>query len=248
MNDQRRRQLVEQYEDIALSLLMDDYAAEEGAKLLKEFEAAEKNGELPEFPDDLDEKCRKLIDKSFAKRERNNLLTRIGKAALKVAVFALVFIGLAATTVMSVDALRVPVLNFFMQHTDRYSILVTDNQTGDNLSQADNWEDRLEALIPEDYALVAQDQGIDGRTRLVYQNPDGYIISFLATPATDTYNFDSENARITETKLNNYDAILIETDGLRLIWGDPEAQMLFDLYSNGLDANLYWEIAYTLAD
>ena len=70
MSDQRKQQLVEQYEDLALSMLMEDYAQAEGERLLREFEEAERNGELPEMPEELDRKCRNLIETSFAKQAR----------------------------------------------------------------------------------------------------------------------------------------------------------------------------------
>ena len=247
MNDQHRQQLVEQYEDIALSLLMDDYAAEEGAKLLKEFEVAEKNGELPEFPDDLDENCRKLIDKSFAKHERNRLLTRIGKAALKVAVFAFVFMSLAVMTVMSVDALRVPVLNFVIQHTDVYTTLSTDEDRVETLGHLDEVKQRLAALVPPEYSLVV-DNCESNHVRLYYQDADGHLIVFLVEPAEGTSHIDTEDATVMEIDLNGYDALFIEKDGFRVIWGDPEIQMIYDLAANGLDSQSFWELAYALAE
>lgn len=70
MSDQRKQQLVEQYEDLALSMLMEDYAQAEGERLLREFEEAERNGGLPEMPEELDRKCRNLIETSFAKQAR----------------------------------------------------------------------------------------------------------------------------------------------------------------------------------
>lgn len=70
MDDHRKQQLVEQYEDLALSLLMEDYADEEGERLLQDFKAAKRSGELPELPTTLDQKCRKIIDASFAKQNR----------------------------------------------------------------------------------------------------------------------------------------------------------------------------------
>lgn len=70
MNDRQRQQLVEQCEEAELTLLMYDYAREEGRQLAKEYDEAQENGTLPEVPEELDRKCRALIDGTFAKMER----------------------------------------------------------------------------------------------------------------------------------------------------------------------------------
>lgn len=248
MSDHRRQHLVEQYEDIALSLLMDNYAKEEGKRLLHAFDEAEKSGDCPEVSEELDKKCRRLIENEFSRRERNTLFSRIGKAALRAAIYACVFLGLSTVAVLSVEALRVPVLNFIIQQTDRYSVLTADDQNDSNPSQEDNLVDRISALVPDEYVLVVEDHGMDSRFMLYYQDPDGHIISFFAIPSTETNSIDTENASITEVKLYDYNAILVEKDGLRLVWGNPETQMIFDLYSDGLDANSFWELAYALAE
>lgn len=248
MNDQHRQQLVRQYEEIALTLLMDDYASEEGAKLLKEFEVAEKNGELPEFPDDLDEKCRKLIDKSFAKRERNNLLTRIGKAALKAAVYVLVFFGLSTVTVLSVEALRVPVLNFFIQHTDAYTSLSADEDRVETLGHLDAVKHRLSSLVPEGYQLAVEDVTPDGLTSLYYMDAHENLITLLISPSYGQQNIDTEDASVKELDLNGCQAIFVEKDGYRLVWADPETQIFYDLYASGLDSSSFWELVYALVE
>lgn len=248
MNDQRRQQLVEQYEDIALSLLMDDYADEDGARLLQEFEAAAKNGDLPELPDELDEKCRKLIDESFEKRERSNLLTRIGSTVLKAAVYVFVLLGLSTAMVLSVEALRIPVLNFFVQYTDIYTSLSMEEPDTDVQVQLDDLERRLQSLISDEYILVARETDKEGYLGLYFQNASGNIIALVANPSVGTINIDTEDSNAIRMELNTYDAVFVEKDGFHIIWYNSDSQMIYDLFADGMEADCFWELAYALAE
>ena len=121
MNEQKKQKLLEQYDDAAFALLMDEYAEEEGARLMAEFEAAQAAGQVPEMPQELDEQCRRMIRRDRAKKRGIRAARSFRKVAVKVAVAVLVFIGLITTVVMSVDALRVPILNYITELQNRYT-------------------------------------------------------------------------------------------------------------------------------
>lgn len=248
MVDNRRQQLDEQYEEIRFSRLMDDYANDEGARLLQEFEQAQVNGDLPDIPAELDEKCRQLIDKSFSKQDRKAQATRIYKLAVKAAVVMLVLLGLSTITVMSVDALRIPVLNFFLRDNKRYSSLTTSEQNENTLIQEEITTKMLGIPIPDGYELVLQDFGDDGSVILCYQDEKNHIIKFQSTPSSQAINIDTEGIEVTEMEINCHDAVFIDKDGFRLVWIDLESEMIFELKATGLDINIFWELAYALAE
>ena len=248
LEDTRREQLKEQYDELAFALLMDEYAEKDGARLLKEFEEAQQSGDLPEIPADLDNKCQNLIDKHFARQKQKRAALRIGKSALKVAMFTLVFLGFAATMVMSVEALRVPVLNFFMQHTGIYTSLTTDPAENDLPDEIEDIEGWVSPLMPIDYKIVSKSVYKDGTFRLYYENDNGQLISFVSTTSNATKNVDTEDADTIEMKLFEYSAFYIQKDGHRIIWADPDNEIVYDLYASGLDEDTFWKLAYSLAE
>lgn len=246
MDNKHRQELLEQYEEAAMMLLMDEYAEADGARLLYQFEEAEKNGQVPEIPADLDEKCRKLIQDSFAKQERKNRLLQLGKAAGRVAVYVLVLLGLTTSVVLSVDAIRVPVLNFFMEQTERYSTVSFD-KTIPTISPEENpLSEQIKAWLSDDYSLVVEEYN-NGETFLVYQNRTNQIISFSVANSVGQQVIDTEDATQEEMTLNNYPAILIKKDGYRLIWSDEKTDLVFDLYANGLELDTFIKLAHRIS-
>lgn len=81
MSENKKLELLDQYDDVTFALLMDEYAEEEGARLRKEFEEAQAAGEVFDTSDALDEKCLQMIHRDFAKkRGKDNVRKKIGRA------------------------------------------------------------------------------------------------------------------------------------------------------------------------
>ena len=59
-----------QMQDMAVSILLDEYTQLDVAQLLKEYDEAEENGELPNVPDTLDAKCEEMIQREFANKKK----------------------------------------------------------------------------------------------------------------------------------------------------------------------------------
>lgn len=245
MDNQRRQQLVEQYEEIALSLLMDDYANEEGARLMKEFEEAQKNGEISEMPAELDEKCRKLIVKTFAKQERRVRLTRFGKTVAKAAVIVLVALGLLTTTVMSVDALRIPVLNFFIDQSGRFGAITIEQTTNEIESINRSVMTEFESSIPGGF-YETQRINTEQFMSLCYADEFGNVISLDVVCGSDESVIDMENTDFTTVEINGYSAVYIKNDRYRLIWTGIDGDYIYTLGAKGIEESAFWELAYSI--
>lgn len=246
MHDERRKQLLEQYEDAAMALLMDEYAEEEGARLLREFEAVELNGEFPSIPTDLDEKCRKLIDCTFARKEREARLKRIGKSVTKAAVFLFVFLGLSAATVFSVEAFRTPFLNFLLDKSERFTTVGFKDGI-DIPQQASDILTELEACLPDGYQEVVKLVKQDGTFTAFYQDADGHLISFESTLSANIKNVDTEDAKVEKVLVNgSVEVMLIEKDGYRAIWTDNTYDLIFDFYADDLQKDVFWKMTNQL--
>lgn len=247
MNDKHREKLLEEYEEITMELLMDEYAEAEGEMLWNEFQAAEENGEVPDIPDDLDQKCRNVIRSASTKINRRVRFTQGLRALGKVAVFTLVLFGVCSTLVLSVDALRIPVLNFFLRDSDRYTVVALDEQNQSIQEELENIRNSIGFFIPNDYNLVAEDISEHGSLRLVYQDDDGGIISLSVAPGSGQYVMDTEDADSQKVKINDMDALLVEKDGLYIVWANPENELSYNLFATTLDSDQFWEIVYALA-
>ncbi len=121
MSENKKLELLDQYDDVTFALLMDGYAEEEGARLRREFEEAQAAGEVSETSDALDEKCLQMIHRDFAKKRGKRNVRKFVKMTCKVAVAVMVFLGVVTTTVMSVDAFRIPVLNYIVELQSKYA-------------------------------------------------------------------------------------------------------------------------------
>lgn len=247
MNDEYRKQLIEQYEDAALALLMDEYAETDGERLQRDFEAAEQAGAVPDVPDALDRKCRQLIQNSFNKQKRNAQLRKLSRSAVKAAAFLMILLGLATTMVLSVDALRTPVLRFFLRHEEQYTSITFSEPTASLTPEEQILEKIRSAPIPEGYALTKQEIN-NGIIMLSFcENALGKEIWIEAFPASGVLNVDSEDAEYTETTINGYQAFYIEKDGYCITWCDDNLQTVFTLRANGLSKDDFWKLASALS-
>lgn len=243
MTDKRKQELVEQYDDAAFALMMDEYAEEEGEKLLKEFEAAMAAGEVPDVPESLDERCRNSIKSEFAKRHRKTKLTRFRHIAAKAAVVMLVLVGVAATTIGSVDALRVPFLNFWVEHFERHSTFAFDDSES---PQSDR--DLLSPLIPDDYQPIVVQEDDNGLSTLVYQNSNDQFIQFAVTLADGEFKYDSEDAIYEELKLLNHRAYLLEENGYQMIWLDETNGLIYSVLATEFNRDEFVAFCQNIAE
>lgn len=245
MNDTRREQLLDQYEDAALELLMDEYAEADGERLWNEFLTAEKNGNVAPIPKDLDLKCKQIIRKSLVKSKRKAILSRAKHVFSKAAIFLLIFSSISITMVLSVDAFRIPVLNYLLRHDIRFTSLLMGNQSKSDINN--DYEVDIEDLMPTEFSLVSKATSPNGVISYGYKDDDDGIISLQIIPSDGMLNFDTEDATVQQLQINSHDAVFIEKNGYRIIWLDEGRQLVYDLYANAVDGKDFWKIAYSLA-
>lgn len=247
MRDEHRQQLVEQYEEAAISLLMDEYAEADGARLLQEYETAVQNACLPEVPSELDEKCRKLIEKSFAKQEHKLRINRVRRFAAKAAVIVFTLLGLSTVTVLSVDALRIPVLNFLMDQSGRYSTVVLDNNIDTEDGATNSTVIQFENNIPDGYEVV-QYEFKDTSGIVLCVNEDNYVIYLEVDRTMGGLSVDTENSEYKEQDFCGHSAAFQDKEGYHLRWLDRNSETIYMLFANGLHIDAFWELAYSIAE
>ena len=103
----------EQIQDASLLILMDEYAQADGQKLLTNFKASGMT-----MPVSLDRVCQLQFDQYRRKSEKSTLLRNTVYRVAKIAAVLVLVCSLSANLILSVEAIRVPCLNFFIRITD----------------------------------------------------------------------------------------------------------------------------------
>lgn len=241
MSENKKLELLDQYDDVTFALLMDEYAEEEGARLRKEFEEAQSAGEVSDTPDALDEKCLQMIHRDFAKKRGKENVRKIIRMTSKVAVAVMVFLGVMTMTVMSVDALRIPVMNFIIEQYDKYSSITTSKESAKIV------EDPcvlLADLLPTGYTNTIYSVE-EGMSFVLYQNDNGDTVSLSITMSGTEKNVDTEGANCVEILLTNDKALLIEKNGYQVIWSSCDG-VTYNFRASNLTKNEVVVICNTL--
>ena len=218
---------------------MDEY------KIVKEYEEAKKNNTLPEMPEPLDAKCRELIDEAFGCTKRRTWAKRVGTAIAKAAMVVLILLGLSTVMVLSVDAFRVPVLNFLMDAGGKYATVTSNDIFSTEDDSVDKIISRFNEFIPYGYDLVSCVSS-NMKYAAAYQDSDQHVI-FLARDAEECIpNVDAEGIEFVSLDFGEYPAVFSEEKGYRLIWLDTRSNAVYTLFATGLTADAFWEFAYSL--
>ena len=236
MTDPHKERLEEQLGDAFLALLMDEYAEAHGETLLRQADL--------EMPEDLQKKCFSQIQMLYKKTEKSALLRRTVYRAAKTAAIIAVSLVLSVNLILSVEALRVPILNFCIKTQKSFSSLTFSSQQDDR-SDSDKDVVELPISVPKGYSILKKQHNHDDYAYiyedsilfLAYQNPEGSYFMFQTLPAEGSLSIDTENAEAAEFLLNGMQAIQIRQEAdhtLRTIWVDPNRQRLFDVSSNGM--------------
>ena len=251
MNNKNTENLQEQYDEALVALIMDEYAEVEGAMLLEEFEEADARGEVPEVPADLDAACRKMIHNHFAKKQRDETLRRVVKTFARSAAMLFATLGVASVLIFSVEAFRTPVINFFLEQHEHFSVIGQGNsdkpQQGSN-EHLGNDDAPLAGLLPSGYVQTKFQEKNDGAFIDFYKNGNGAIIMFQADCGNTLIGYDTEDAETKPARLSDYDALIIWKDGIKLIWYIPEEDMTYQLKSTELSLDEHWYLARAIVE
>lgn len=249
MNDQRRRKIEDALAEASLELLMDDYTEQSGEILWQEFQS---DADCV-MPGDLDKACQDLIHTSFSKsvqESRGNSISarlkQLAPQACKAAMIAFAMVGAMATLTLSVEAIRVPVLNFFLTQENRYTIISSEYIPKEQTT-ACSFEDIL-SLIPSEYNIIYKKDCNNGNYLIRYENPQGYLISIRTEPARNQLYADTEDAEQEDVEINGFPALLIKKNGLEVIIEQANAGLRIDFYAEKLDESTFWKIALQLTE
>lgn len=218
---------------------MDEY------KILREFEEAKEDGTLPEMPEALDTKCRELIDEAFGSTRRRARVEHIGTAVKRAAMVVLILFGLSSALVLSVDAFRVPVLNYLVGRNEEYVSINSGEIVYPKQTTLKDVIQRVNSSIPEGYEQISCVQ-LESQYSVAYQDSDNHVIIFSYAAEYCNIGIDTENTAYASMEFGDFSAVFSRKDGCRLIWEDTQSKVFCMLFADGMDETEFWEFAYLL--
>lgn len=235
----------EKLEDAAVSVFMEQYAKALDAGIDKKIEECAEDV----FPPELEERCRALIQQEYAKersRKRRKSALRILRSA---AVIAVALLSLCSVLFMTVEAFRLPVMNFFVQKTDRYW-QIGKQENANQIPDVFNPEDPLRNVIPDEYVLTNLiGSWENGYVNAEYVNQNNAGIILIISPVAGNTQVDMEDASATPHKVLGHDGVKsIEKERIRISWMDEESNKIITLYATDIAEEMVEIYAETVAE
>lgn len=230
-----------QMQEMAVSVLLDEYTQLDVAQLLKEYEEAEEKEELPNVPRTLDKRCSEIIKREFIKKNQKKRFVRISKALSRAAVITLMLIGLGTVSVLSVKAWREPVLRLVLETFDRRSSASIEGNVSHENRTPETIIKVLADSLPKDYKLV-QKQMNNGYYQIKFSGDAGAVINLRITECLYNTYFDSEYIEGTAIKVDEIDVIFANKNGYKAIWLDQDSELLIELWATNMREKTFWAI------
>lgn len=221
-----RQEIYDRYADAATELIMDRYA-----EALSESARAEEQEPIPEA---LDEKCQKLIRSRLRKQHLHFFSKKLYRITRAAAVLVLCLLGVFAVLFTTVEAIRVPVINFFIEQKDGYLEFTAQEGVYSGKIEEEISDDPLRAYLPKDYVLKRSERNSLGGIYVLYENASRRFVSFSVHTPTSNIHVDNEGAYTEYTKVLSHEAVLITKDINQLIWRDPETGIVYHFASDAL--------------
>ncbi len=222
----------ERYVDASVALFMECYCATLSEDIRRQVDQVQADDLA--FPAALDVRCRSAIKKEYAVRKRKQSLKSIAKGLRYAASFAVVLLALASVLFISVEAIRVPIINYYIAQSDQYVEFTSRQQEAPDGLANINAEDPLAGLLPEGYELIELENKLPRSIQAIYKSSDTSSIMFSMYPSNSVVRVDSENTQIVkEIQICGYNGLLVIKDGRTTVaWGyenDAKTIMLTSL-------------------
>lgn len=201
------------YEEALLTIVMHDLAEEEGRTLLLQEEGREKR-QIDE--DDLaifQKKLHAAFEKDERVRKKKQMLQRAGK----IAVLFIALFTISTVSVLSVDALRVKVLNFMMDVQESFTEVGIKDEQKNEIDLV-----RTQVYTP-DYLPKEFHQTEQTKDSLfvstTWENQEGEIISLTEFDEASNTQIDTENAETKEVKIKGQEGLAVKKKGTyNIVW------------------------------
>lgn len=226
-------EVYERYVDASVALFMEYYAA----SCLDE--PMEPRADETDFPAELDTRCRALISREFARQRRKTFFKAATKGLGVVACLAAVILSLSSVLFMTVEAVRVPIINYYIQEQDGYWEISGSSKNGEEMHNdyAFDISNPLANIIPEKYIPVSVAGESLEWLNVLYQSSDNHEIHFSSRKMSKLLKVDSEDVQFSHSiQILGGDAVIVVKDNsVQLAWLCESTGTTFSLFSTEYD-------------
>lgn len=208
--------------DACVALFMEYYCVALSENIRKELDVIQI--ETSDFPNELDMRCRTAIKKEYALRKRKKCIQSFAKGLRYVAGVCVVLLALGSVLFMSVEAIRVPIINYYISFNEKYLEIGPLSSINTNSTNTINWNDPLKGIIPTEYALTTHDKDSIGNIIAIYKNENGDSVYFSTSPINSTKRIDTEDAETIEQweYLDRNIILVIKENIVTVTWKDEK--------------------------
>lgn len=237
--------LQENYENAVISLLMEEYAQDEGERYIKLNEQLENDPEAA-VPLDVERRALKLIEREFSRQSRKKGGKHFLRILGHVAVAAVIVVAMFGSAFALSPAFRAGTLNLLMRIDDRaasWQFFAGDEKESSDISDlVINW-------LPEGYSRgILQNMG-DYNAVIECNNTSGNSIWVSIHVGDDFINcFDIEDADwYYDNTIQGNPGIIAAKDGLiRVGWVDPSTGYIIYVQSANAEINTLIRMAESI--
>jgi len=170
------------------------------------------------FSSQFENKMNKLI--RLQRKPYYSMINTVGK---KVALIIITIFIALTTTVLSVDALRNGIFNFFIDVYEKFSVIFTDKSFSNDNDQIKSIQTiYLPQYIPDGFMLTLEENHVIG-LKYRYENPDKNFIVFEQLLISMKTIMDTEDRQIEEINTDKFKGIFyLEKELNNLFWDNGE--------------------------
>ena len=205
----RKEQLWENYEDAVFAILMDAVAEQEGEKGLQLMEELEHDPSA-QVPEEVQRRAEKTIRKAFAAQGRRSAKHISFRLFQRIAVAVLVIVLTTVCAFAVFPEVRSNVVNTIIRicedHTDiSFTDMGEKDYTSAGYQITPNW-------LPEGFELSEEGNTSLSIWKLYQDDGEGNIYISMTTAENNSMAIDTENAKVSQIKVNGYDGTLVRKD------------------------------------
>ena len=233
-NQKINQDVYDRYVDASVALFMEYYCAalsDDIHRKMDQMQAADFA-----FPESLDIRCKRAIKKEYAIRKRKQFVKSAAKGLRYMAIFAVALLALSSALFISVEAVRVPIINYYISQNDEYLEITSQKPSASDIIDKINTEDPLVGILPDDYELTMLKNMLPEQIIALYKKTDGNSVYFSIASSVTIVRVDTENAQIVESiQICGCDGMLVVKDGETTVaWGDKNTEKTLILTSSEL--------------
>ncbi len=222
------KELYDQFAEAATALIMRQYATSAGRTVMK-------TAPIQKTSEELDERCRKQIKRNLRKQQMKVVAKMALRYTKKVAMFIVMLFGIVGILFTTVEAVRVPIINFFIEQKDGYLEITGENDENSLAPSGNIVSTRpLEGLLPDGYEEVLYEKYASGGFTIIYENSRNQYVFFTENALGSNLGVDNEESTSEHIAILSYDAVLIEKGGYRLVWLNTDFERMCCIEADSL--------------